>query len=165
MTKYSPPNARKYNHPPTKKPKGAAAPPEVHITVNITPAGDVSSAPAPGPSHSNASHTRKPSTTLVLLDCINEQRVPTVNELLTIFEHEKPIIDTAEVLSELEDFAIRDVVDLYSLPVELLASFGGLGRDGAQCLQQFVLERLLGPLGLMDTHCSSMTVYTQGLKG
>ena len=75
-----------------------------------------------------------------------------MNELLTIFEHEKPIIDTAEVLSELEDFAIRDVVDIYSLPVELLASFGGLGRDGAQRLQQFVLERLLGPLGLMDTH-------------
>ena len=88
-----------------------------------------------------------------------------MNELLTIFEHEKPIIDTAEVLSELEDFAIRDVVDIYSLPVELLASFGGLGRDGAQRLQQFVLERLLGPLGLMDTHCSGMTVYTQDLKG
>lgn len=187
MTKYLLLNARTYDHPPTKKPKGAAVTSEVHITVNITPVRDASSAlqgsyimttnltiqsssaPASGPLHSNAPCTPRPSATLVLLDCINEQCVPTINDLLSLFEHKKPTINTAEVLNELENFVIRDVVDLYSLQVELLALFGGLGKDGSQCLQLFVLERLLGSLGLMDTQLfnsdddSMQEVTTEGV--
>ena len=36
-TKYSLPNIKKYNQPPSKKPRGVQAPPEVHIALKFTP--------------------------------------------------------------------------------------------------------------------------------
>ncbi|KAI9466354.1 hypothetical protein BJY52DRAFT_1183211 [Lactarius psammicola] len=36
-TEFLPPNVKKFNRPPTKKPRGAQMAPEVHVAVNITP--------------------------------------------------------------------------------------------------------------------------------
>ncbi len=42
-------------------------------------------------------------------------------------------------------------VDLYSLPGELLATYGTLGRDGARRLHQFACNNFLDSLGFLKT--------------
>lgn len=61
-------------------------------------------------------------------------------------EDPAPDLTYADIRSELEDFGIRDVVDVYSLPEELLATLGFLGRDGARRLHRYARDRLIEPL-------------------
>jgi hypothetical protein len=56
-----------------------------------------------------------------------------------------------DVLSEMSDLGIKDVIDVSSQPVELLATMGCLGLGGAAGLQDYARDRLLRPLGLLDT--------------
>jgi hypothetical protein len=53
-------------------------------------------------------------------------RMPTVEELLTLMDIHEPAIDLKyiDTLDEFQDFGLKDVVDVYSLPVELLATIG-----------------------------------------
>jgi hypothetical protein len=60
-------------------------------------------------------------------------RVPMVEELLTLMDIHDPAIDLKyiDTLDEFQDFGLKDVADVYSLPVELLVMIGTVGRDGA----------------------------------
>ncbi|KAI9431326.1 hypothetical protein H4582DRAFT_2085159 [Lactarius indigo] len=120
-TVYTPPNLNKYNYPPTKKARTVRATPEVHISVNITPAVGTEnpmvqathqvltvSMPTPGPSRvacvdRDSSHATPPSVVgpstqtppshiLILLDCLAELRVPMVMELLRLMDAQDPAI-------------------------------------------------------------------------
>ncbi|KAH9055842.1 hypothetical protein EDB83DRAFT_2521165 [Lactarius deliciosus] len=187
-TKHTPPKVQKYDYPPTKKARTGRTTPDVHVSVNITPtpgrnstvqATHQVSTPAPGPSrlaHINDSHPPssiagpstlrraqgpRPSRILVLLDCLAELRVPTVMELLWLMDEYEPAIglNYVDIEEEFVDLGIMDSVDLYSLPVELLATFGGLGHDLAHRLRQFC-ENLFIPLGLVETGDSDATENT-----
>ncbi|KAI9435708.1 hypothetical protein H4582DRAFT_2079316 [Lactarius indigo] len=120
-TVYTPPNLNKYDYPPTKKARTVRATPEVHVSVNITPAVGTEnpmvqathqvstvSMPTPGPSRvtcvdrdssratppsvAGPSTQTPPSRILILLDCLAELRVPTVMELLRLMDAQDPAI-------------------------------------------------------------------------
>ncbi|KAH9067969.1 hypothetical protein EDB83DRAFT_2519056 [Lactarius deliciosus] len=73
-------------------------------------------------------------------------------ELLQLMDEYEPAIglNYTDIEEEFVDLGIMDSVDVYSLPVELLASFGGLGHDLTHRLHQFC-ESLFIPLGLVET--------------
>ncbi|KAH8980728.1 hypothetical protein EDB83DRAFT_2326832 [Lactarius deliciosus] len=85
-------------------------------------------------------------------DLQEESRVPTLMELLWLMD-EYELADGLSYVNigeEFTDLGIMDSVDLYSLPLELLALFGGLGHDLAHHLHQFC-GKLFIPLGLVET--------------
>lgn len=98
------------------------------------------------------------SPTMFLLDCVFAERVPAVGELFNLMEHAEVLqVDDpvyAEALSELHDHKIKDVVDLYSLGVAHLTTFGSMGRDRASLILEYARDRVLTPLGLMKTRRS-----------
>ena len=183
--KYQPPNVKKYDHPPTKKPKMSQV--QVHITVNIVPSEGngmaasyvvssirlLSSPPILSQSQhvgSNVSHTSCsapasptlpglpnapscPSRLLLILDCKHTSRLPSILEVLTLLDFESPVANLRHIdaIGEFLDFGIADVVDLYSLLEELLGTFGSLGREGAHHVHQYVHDKVLDPLGLLQT--------------
>jgi hypothetical protein len=57
----------------------------------------------------------------------------------------------SDVSSEFYHHGIEDALDIASLPVELLATLGYLGRSGATDLHQYIRENVLKPFGLLDT--------------
>jgi hypothetical protein len=91
----------------------------------------------------------------VLLECLEQSRVPTTLELLRLMDAEDPAPDLkyVDVRTELSDHGIKDVVDLPD--VELLATFGYLGMDGARRLHRYAREKMLTPLGLLETKGSN----------
>jgi hypothetical protein len=60
-------------------------------------------------------------------------------------------LNYVDILSEFQDLGIEDVVHLNSLNVAHLATFGTLGMDGARCLHKYAQDKLLAPLGLLET--------------
>ena len=187
-TKYTPPNIKQFDHPPTKKCRTMDRTPEKHVPINIMPtpeAGcstvktayvvlDPLSPPTPGPSRSahlqtsdEPPHTIPPSAPrpftqtsrtrlMVLLDCLASLNLPTTMELLSLMDHyecgEKRYIDLHE---ELVDLGIKNAVELFELPVEILASFGWLHQSSASRLQRFCRDKLLVPLGFVEEDSSS----------
>ncbi|KAH9066338.1 hypothetical protein EDB87DRAFT_1679081 [Lactarius vividus] len=222
--KFTRPNVKPFDHPPTKKSRATHTPPEVHVSVNITPASEAGSSkmqatyvpsgslsPAPSPSGPDVTRTRgaggppvqvidtvsdssllspsssgpaqpisnslpvpgsivpvpgpivptpvpaqepiipHPSLLLVLLDCLGTSTLPSLMNVLLLMDAYHPVGPRYVGLhDELTDMGIDDVVDLYSLPVELLATFGWL-RQGSAChLQSFCRDRLLIPLGFVE---------------
>jgi len=77
-------------------------------------------------------------------------------ELLSLMDHyecgEKRYIDLHE---ELVDLGIKNAVELFELPVEILASFGWLHQSSASRLQRFCRDKLLVPLGFVEEDSSS----------
>ncbi|KAH9016711.1 hypothetical protein EDB84DRAFT_1443040 [Lactarius hengduanensis] len=129
-TKYTRPNVKKFDYPPTKKSRTAPTTPEVHVSVNITPA------PATGSSGVEATYTASsgprvplpsqaldPSVLLVLLDCVGNWSVPSLWNVLRLMDTHHPAVGPsyADLHEELVELGIEDAVDLYSLPIELLA--------------------------------------------
>lgn len=106
---------------------------------------------APGPS---AQTSR--SRLMVLLDCLASLTPPTTMELLSLMDNcehgEQRYIDLHD---ELVDLGIEDAVDLFELPVEILASFGWLRQSSASRLQRFCRDKLLIPLGFVKEDSSS----------
>jgi hypothetical protein len=86
-------------------------------------------------------------------------RMPTVEELLTLMDIHDPAIDLKyiDTLDEFQDFGLKDVVYVYSLPVELLVTIGTVGRDGARRLHTYCQDKLLAPLGFLETNNSDGT--------
>jgi len=86
--------------------------------------------------------------------------LPSTQEVLTHIDHEHPTSDLRymDVHSDLQDHGIEDAVQLFSLPEELLAMFGSLGREGASRLHQFARDDFLHPLGLLETRGEVITV-------
>ena len=188
MTKYLLLNTKKYDYPPTKKPRTAGHKPEVHIAVNIMPMSGMgrptmeasyavsenpiklSSTPAPGPSQpagvsnshgalvSSMSHQPcVPPTWIMLLhiflECIEQFQMPTTLEVLTLMDTKKPApnLKYVDVRTELSDHGVKDTVDLHSLHLGLLITFGDLGMDGTVHLHQYTQEKMIAPLGLLET--------------
>ncbi|KAI9428500.1 hypothetical protein H4582DRAFT_2091912 [Lactarius indigo] len=237
--KFTRPNVKTFDYPATKKSRTTHAPPEVHVSVNITPTLGVGSSkvqatyvpsrtvsPAPSPSDSDVTPTRgspavqaldmvpgpsppspslsvpaqpnnntipmpgpivpvpgpivpapepvtvpvpvpivptpghiapiplqvvHPSLLLVLLDALGTLTVPSLMDVLLLMDIHHPVGPRhVSLREELEEMGIVDVVDLYSLPVELLATFGWLRQSSARRLQEFCHDRFLFPLGFVE---------------
>ena len=154
-----------FDYPPAKKPRTARLTPDVHIALNIAPtlASDLAhpaevsqvgrDALVPHPVlHQPRIPSKRPSLILTLLECLEKSRVPTALELLALMDADQPAPDLkyVDVHSELADHGINDALDVHLLPVEYLATFGCLGRDGATCLHQYARKKMLAPLGLLE---------------
>ena len=72
---------------------------------------------------------------------------------MDVYESAEPAADLkyVDVLSEFEDHDVGDAVSIYSIPVSHLAPLGHLGRYRAAALLKFTRDKILGPLGLLDT--------------
>ena len=73
-------------------------------------------------------------------------------ELLWLMDTYDPAVGRkyVDMQEEFMELDIEDAVDVYSLPVELLATFGGLGLFLARRLHQFCQDRLLYPLSFVE---------------
>ena len=89
----------------------------------------------------------------IILDCRDASTVPSVLDLLTLMDQDCPMPDEkyVDALSEFYDFGVEDVLDVFDTPHALLASFGDLGNDRARQLHEYVRDKLLLPLGLLET--------------
>ncbi|KAI0293473.1 hypothetical protein BC826DRAFT_969203 [Russula brevipes] len=169
-TKYLPPNIKKFDHPAKKKPCTTYPTPEVHIALNITPVQGVDSSQnhgsfivSQGPITqplSTSTHQVDPiasgmgtAEVFVVMDCLMESRGPTILEVLRLMDADEPREDLKYVnaYSELCDHDITNLLDIYTYPVELLASFGNLGRKGINNIRRYAWERLLQPLTCLRT--------------
>ena len=143
------------------------------VTSTDSPIGQSTSAPGPAKVSNAAMHSLScsaPPTTplpasyqphkplslksllLLLLDCIESSRVPTTLELLSYMDADEPTTDLkyVDIHSELYDHGVEDVVDVYSLPVELLSTLGGMGKFRACRLRQYTRDKFLIPLCLLE---------------
>ena len=79
--------------------------------------------------------------------------VPSVLDLLTLMDQDYPTPDQnyVDTLSEFYDLGVEDILDVFGLPCGLLASFGDLGSDRARQLHDYARDKLLLPLGLLET--------------
>ncbi|KAI9436696.1 hypothetical protein H4582DRAFT_2058613 [Lactarius indigo] len=112
--------------------------------------------PTPGPIAPVPMQVVHPSLLLVLLDALGTLTVPSVVDVLLLMDTYYPIGPRhAGLREELEEMGIQDVVDLYSLPVELLATFGWLRQSSARRLQDFCRDRILYPLGFVEETVSN----------
>ena len=122
---------------------------DISTPVHATPqnAPDLKSTPPTQPETSRASRLR------IILDCRDALTVPSVLDLLTLMDQDNPTPDRnyIDALSELYDFGVEDVLDVFSLPCGLLASLGDLGRERAHQLHEYARDKLLLPLGLLET--------------
>lgn len=69
---------------------------------------------------------------------------------------EDPICDLkyVDMWSEFQDLGVEDALDVYSLGVTHLATFGFLDPDRAHRLHKYTQDKVLTPLGLMKTRLS-----------
>ncbi|KAH9026474.1 hypothetical protein EDB84DRAFT_1440107 [Lactarius hengduanensis] len=163
-TIHRPPNVIKFDHRPAKRARTERATPTPGPSrlarVNDSPPCTPSS--VAGPSTLRPPRGPWPSRILVVLDCLKDLRVPMLMELLSLMDEYEPAdgLSYVDIGEEFTDLGIMDSVDLYSLPLELLASFGGLGHDLAHRLHQFC-EKLFIPLGfkLVETMDGDIPEY------
>lgn len=94
-----------------------------------------------------------PSLIPTLVECLRSERVPTTRELLKLMDMYNPVEDLkySDVSSELYDHGIEDALDISSMPAEILATLGYLGRSGAAALHRYIRDSILTPLGLLET--------------
>ena len=122
---------------------------------------EVSSALIPHPG-SYRLHGPPNGTSLIptLVECLRSERMPTTCEMLTLMDAYNPVEDLrySDVSSEFYDHGIEDALDISSLPVELLATMGYLGRSGATDLHRYIWENVLKPFGLLDTGLNAKEV-------
>ncbi|KAH9011761.1 hypothetical protein EDB84DRAFT_1569548 [Lactarius hengduanensis] len=106
----------------------------------------------PGPRVPLPSQALDPSVLLVLLDCVGNWSVPSLWNVLRLMDTHHPAVGPsyADLHEELVELGIEDTVDLYSLPIELLATFGWLRQDSARRLLEFCRDRFLFPLGFLE---------------
>jgi hypothetical protein len=85
---------------------------------------------------------------LILHDCATKRRFPTVEELLQLMDTYRPTVGMKylDKLDAFQDMDLDNIVDVYSLPVELLATIGDTGRTAAQRLHVYCKDKLLDPL-------------------
>lgn len=113
-----------------------SAPPTTHLPVSHEPPNPLS----------------RKSLLLLLLDCIESLRIPTTLELLSYMDTDEPTPDLkyVDIHSELYDHGVEDVVDVYSLPVELLSTLGSMGKVRAHRLRRYARDKFLIPLCLLE---------------
>ncbi|KAF8259838.1 hypothetical protein EI94DRAFT_1812659 [Lactarius quietus] len=49
------------------------------------------------------------------------------------------------------NYGVEDIIDVYLLPVDILAALGDLDEDKAGRLQAYCQDKFLGPLELLET--------------
>jgi hypothetical protein len=105
-------------------------------------------------------HPKRFSPLLFLLDCVPGGRVPSVEEVFKLIDHDAPghNLDYVEAQIELQDLGYNDALDIYTLGVEHLATFGSLGMNGARFLYAYTEERIIRPLGIMNAMKSEPSV-------
>jgi len=89
---------------------------------------------------------------MVLLDCLGELRLPTLMELLWLMDTYNPAVGQkyVELQEEFMELGIEDIVDLNSLLVVLIATFGGLSQVLACNLLWYCQDYLLYPLSFVE---------------
>ena len=109
--------------------------------------------PGPNPIPPTERSPIRASRMRIILDCRDASTVPSVLDLLTLMDQDCPTPDRnyVDALSEFYDFGVEDVVDVYGMPCGILASLGDIGRDRAHQLQDYARDKLLLPLGLLET--------------
>ncbi|KAI9455140.1 hypothetical protein BJY52DRAFT_1188504 [Lactarius psammicola] len=147
-TIYTPPNMKGFDRSSTKKPRHSRGTPEVHVAVNIAspvPATGASVTSVVSDTHqddcrptmiSNVAHPTPPAT-----NHLN----PPVRMLLELMDLHDLALDFKyiDLESELVEFGMKGVMDVYKMPQVLLASFGCLGKEGARSLHAYVRKWLL----------------------
>ncbi|KAI9452633.1 hypothetical protein BJY52DRAFT_1226005 [Lactarius psammicola] len=147
-TIYTPPNMKGFDRSSTKKPRHSRGTPEVHVAVNIAspvPATGASVTSVVSDTHqdncrptsvSNVAHPTPPAT-----NHLN----PPVRMLLELMDLHDPALDFkyVDLESELVEFGMKGVMDVYKMPQVLLASFGCLGKEGTRSLHAYVRKWLL----------------------
>ena len=112
-----------------------------------------SNTPCARPTPPTRPEMNRASRMRIILDCRDASTVPSVLDLLTLMDQDHPTPDQSYVnaLSEFYDFGVEDILDVFDLPCGLLASLGDLGSDRAYQLHEYVRDKLLLPLGLLET--------------
>ena len=97
--------------------------------------------------------TIRASRMRIILDCRDASTVPSVLDLLTLMDQDRPTSDQkyVDALSDFYDFGVEDILDVFDMPCGLLASLGDLGNDKAHQLHEYVHDKFLLPLGLLET--------------
>jgi hypothetical protein len=170
------PQVKKNDYPPIKKCRTMQPTLEVHVSINITPtpgaassvmqatyqvSGPTSSAPCPlypdikpfsSPGPSRPLPSPRCAQLLTTLDCHKAARIPSLCELLSLMDHKYPAANPriADGYLELKDLTMEDAVDIYTMPVEFLATMGKLREDSARCLHEYCRGLLLPTLGIME---------------
>ncbi|KAI9431294.1 hypothetical protein BJY52DRAFT_1232177 [Lactarius psammicola] len=131
-TIYTPPNIKGFNQSSTKKPHHSRGTPEVHVAVNIA-----SPVPATGASVTSVvSNTHqddcRPTTIFNITHptpLATNHLNPPVRMLLELMDLHDLALDFKyiDLESELVEFSMKGVMDVYKMPQVLLASFGCLG--------------------------------------
>ncbi|KAH8991897.1 hypothetical protein EDB86DRAFT_3180883 [Lactarius hatsudake] len=174
------PNAKLFDRPSTKKPKGMHAAPEIHIAINIMPTpGSSGSATMQGSYMVSDSPIVQPSSVsapglLALTGVSNTCTKPSSNGPCGMYNNSRSpiitmldcmgnltILTISELLSMIDyqdqlrnqthDLKYVDMTNVYTLRVEELAKIGHLDMDGACRLWKYMEKVALAPLGLLDT--------------
>jgi hypothetical protein len=109
------------------------------------------------PVHSGRPLARNVTRVLILHDCATKRRFPTVEELLQLMDTYRPAVGMKylDKLDAFQDMDLNNIVDVYSLPVELLATIGDTGRTAAQRLHVYCKDKLLDPLRFLWSDSSN----------
>ncbi|KAH9025883.1 hypothetical protein EDB85DRAFT_2149506 [Lactarius pseudohatsudake] len=126
-TIHAPPNLKLFDRPATKKPRHSHGTPEVHVAVNIA-APCPMSMPNTAPPTAPADHINPPVCMLL--------------ELMDIHDP-SPTFSYVDTELDLAEFSMKTVMQVYGMHQVLLATIGGLGKEGAHSLHAYVDKWLL----------------------
>ncbi|KAF8256649.1 hypothetical protein EI94DRAFT_1821336 [Lactarius quietus] len=121
--------------PGQSPPTGVSGYPVHTVDVPAIPGTQPYPAPTPQPGPSICASRMR-----IILECRDASAVLLVADLLTLMDqdHPTPGLNYVDTASEFNDLGVKDVLDVFAMPIELLASFGGLGRDQAHQLHEYV---------------------------
>jgi hypothetical protein len=87
-----------------------------------------------------------------------------VEELLQLMDTYRPVVGMKylDKLDSFQDMGLNDIVNVYSLPVELLANIGDTGRTAARRIHTYCNEKLLDPLRFMMSDSSEVSSASDG---
>ncbi|KAI9444148.1 hypothetical protein H4582DRAFT_2071725 [Lactarius indigo] len=142
-----PPNLKPFDRLPTsKRARNSHGVPEVHVAVNIASPG--STAGASVTSVTSETHPATPSRQRPT--SMPNPATPTpidlpVRLLLELMDIHDPSLtfDYVDMESELVDFGMSTVMEVYEMHQVLLETVGGLGKEGARSLHAYVKKWLL----------------------
>ena len=94
---------------------------------------------------------------MILLECVEARRLPSVAEVLTIMDAEDPAPDMKyiDAFSDMDDFGLENVFDIYTHGACYLAMFSNLGRGSAHHVCQYVQDKILVLLDIVKVAKSS----------
>ncbi|KAH9009805.1 hypothetical protein EDB85DRAFT_1902729 [Lactarius pseudohatsudake] len=147
-----PPNLKPFDRPPTtnKRARHSHGVPEVHVAVNIASPGSTAGASVTSVTSEThpATRSRQRSTSMPNA-ATPTPTAHTINlpvrmllELMDIHDP-SPTFNYVDMESELADFGMKTVMDVYEMHQALLGTVGGLGKEGARSLHVYVKKWLL----------------------